>query len=370
MRIGKIKKTLKRQSRALLPSEENKERIKSNLVFSENNNKIAKTSSRKGWFYAIGGAVAAVLIIAVIFALVPTGGTGSAPGTPGGDTPDPTPPVTELSASQKVYAFSAASGGLTLMNYRISSSYASVSGASFAALAFTETPSANSDEIALINKYMLLGETVLSEGLVTVEKESDLPDYEKMLVTRIGGIDGSLTESILYYNEKIIEKDEEETETSLTGILKMGNTVFEVRGERSSEQGEEELEFTATAKDGTYVVVEHEAEYGETEYSYTVYEKGKKVDEFSLESETENGVNEVEMKIKDGSEELLIFYQRKEGERYFTVLTENNGQRKVYRVEVNEENGNTSYRYFAESGETVDMDREDFSDDDDDDDDD
>ena len=75
MRIGKIKKTLKRQSRALLPSEENKERIKSNLVFSENNNKIAKTSSRKGWFYAIGGAVAAVLIIAVIFALVPTGGT-------------------------------------------------------------------------------------------------------------------------------------------------------------------------------------------------------------------------------------------------------------------------------------------------------
>ena len=99
------------------------------------------------------------------------------------------------------------------MNYRISSSYASVSGASFAALAFTETPSANSDEIALINKYMLLAETVLSEGLVTVEKESDLPDYEKMLVTRIGGIDGSLTESILYYNEKIIEKDEEETET-------------------------------------------------------------------------------------------------------------------------------------------------------------
>lgn len=370
MKIGKIEKTLKRQSQTLLPSEENKEKIKSKLVFSEKSGKASKASSRKGWFYVLGGALATVLIIAVVVALVPTGGTGSAPGKPGGDTDVPVPPVTELSASQKVYAFSAASGGLTLMNYRtVATSDVTVSGAAFSALAYAETLSARSDDITLINKYMLLAEAVLSEGLVTVEKESDLPDYEKMLVTRIGGVDGSLTESILYYNEKIIENDGEETETSITGILKMGNTVFEVRGERSSEQGEEELEFTATAKDGTYVVVEHEAEYRETEYSYTVYKNGKKVDEFSLESETEGGVNEVEMKIKDGSEELQIFYQRKEGERFFTVWTQINGQRKAYRVEVTEENGNTSYRYFADSGETVDMDREDFFDDDDDDDD-
>lgn len=369
MRIGKIEKTLKRQSRALLPSKENKERIKSNLVFSEKK-KNEKTSFRKGWFYAIGGAVAAVLIVAVIFALVPMGGTESAPGTPGGDTTVPTPPVTELSASQKVYAFSAASGGLTLMNYQASPSYASPFGASFAAAALAETVSAESDEIALINKYMLLAETVLSEGLVTVEKESDLPDYEKMLVTRIGGIDGSLTESILYYNEAIIEKDEEETETSINGILKMGNTIFTVRGERSLEQGEEELEFTATAKDGTYVVVEHEAEYGETEYSYTVYRNGMIADEFSLENETENGVNEVEMKIKDGSSELFIYYSRNPGEQSFTVYAQRNGKRRRYRVEVNSANGNTSYRYYAESGETVDMDREDFFDRDDDDDDD
>ncbi len=194
----------------------------------------------------------------------------------------------------------------------------------------------------------LFGSDILT-GIETFP--SDLPEYEtKMVVTYS---DSALLSSsfTMYFNETVkVDHDdddepwEQEEESYIEGIVKIGENSFPLRGEKEVDGDELEVGFTYMLSENTYISVQQEKEQGETEFEYTIYENGRKTYDYSLEVED----REVELKVRDKANlsnltmEFSLF--ERDGTTYIRADIVANGSREsiLYRKEILQ-SGEVSY---------------------------
>lgn len=111
------------------------------------------------------------------------------------------------------------------------------------------------------------------------------------------------SETMTFYYDGRIEKDEDETEMTIHGEIHQGQEIYRVIGETENSVEENEYEISLFFDDNHYVVIEQEAEQTEFEYTYTLYENNRKT--YEIEFENEEG--EQALNIKEGA--ILFEFQ-------------------------------------------------------------
>lgn len=369
-----VKKLLAEHRADILPDERVKEKVKRDLGLSSV--KESRLSYAQGGEHALTDgkkvmiAVIAVLLVAAIFlgVFLPLwlkgGGT---PVTPGGGSD----PFGNITSADRFYAYGAASVGSILAS-------ASDGGAAVAAVAAGEAlipaasdasrlaSAAEEEQVATLNKYLSLVESLLSDGGISGEAIAPAGKYAGkyefgMRVTSTD-LTGGTSGYVLYYKES-------EENYSIEGVLVTEFGTYEVTGkyqtETESEDGEHESEselfFRAfTSEDRrSYIEVrqetETESEDGveetETEYVYTVFEDGRRVERMTVEYETEQDETELNMTIEnyvEGRSETLVFEDETEdGVRVIAVSGTLDGTPVAFRIYVRD--GHYDY-VFADGG--------------------
>ncbi len=135
------------------------------------------------------------------------------------------------------------------------------------------------DELNTFNPYMKTAETMLNNNF-NIESEvsvSDDVNYQYMM-----NIANELGDVKFYYNEVLVDEEDDESEYSLNGIFKIDEHVYTVEGEKEIEndvdESEAELElrvyFDEAKKD--YVIIKQEIETAtndhEQSYVYSLFE--------------------------------------------------------------------------------------------------
>lgn len=377
-----VKKLLAEHRADILPDERVKEKVKRDLGLSSV--KESRLSYAQGGEHALTDgkkvmiAVIAVLLVAAIFlgVFLPLwlkgGGT---PVTPGGGSD----PFGNITSADRFYAYGAASVGSILAS-------ASDGGAAVAAVAAGEAlipaasdasrlaSAAEEEQVATLNKYLSLVESLLSDGGISGEAIAPAGEYKFGMRVTSTDLTGGTSGYVLYYNKRFVsgETDGEESEEnySIEGVLVTEfDTSYEVKGnyqtETESEDGEHESEsglfFRAfTSEDRrSYIEVrqetETESEDGveetETEYVYTVVEDDRRVERMTVEYETEQDETELNMTIEnyvEGRSETLVFEDETEdGVRVIAVSGTLDGTPVAFRIYVRD--GHYDY-VFADGG--------------------
>ena len=387
-----VKKLLAEHRADILPDERVKEKVKRDLGLSSV--KESRLSYAQGGEHALTDgkkvmiAVIAVLLVAAIFlgVFLPLwlkgGGT---PVTPGGGSD----PFGNITSADRFYAYGAASVGSILAS-------ASDGGAAVAAVAAGEAlipaasdasrlaSAAEKEQVATLNKYLSLVESLLSDGGISGEAIAPAGKYKFGMRVTSTDLTGGTSDYVLYYNKRFVsgETDGEESEEnySIEGVLVTEFDTYEVTGnyhtETESEDGEHESEselfFRAfTSEDRrSYIEVrqetETESEDGveetETEYVYTVVEDDRRVERMTVEYETEQDETELNMTIEnyvEGRSETLVFEDETEdGVRVIAVSGTLDGTPVAFRIYVRD--GHYDYVF---AGGTVSVDRYDDDDD-------
>lgn len=143
-------------------------------------------------------------------------------------------------------------------------------------------------------------------------------------------------EEIQFYYDGKIEKEEDETETTINGEIHRGNEIYRVVAETEKEVGESEYEISIYFDELHYVVIEQEAEQNEWEYLYSLYENQKLV--YEVEFSNDEGEQTLEIKenldsfgfqiVHQSSTQEIISYQYLEAEGTMTLTYEEN--QKIY----------------------------------------
>ena len=387
-----VKKLLAEHRADILPDERVKEKVKRDLGLSSV--KESRLSYAQGGEHALTDgkkvmiAVIAVLLVAAIFlgVFLPLwlkgGGT---PVTPGGGSD----PFGNITSADRFYAYGAASVGSILAS-------ASEGGAAVAAVAAGEAlipaasdasrlaSAAEKEQVATLNKYLSLVESLLSDGGISGEAIAPAGKYEFGMRVTSTDLTGGTSGYVLYYNKHFVSGEtdggESEENYSIEGVLVTEFDTYEVTGnyqtETESEDGEHESEselfFRAfTSEDRrSYIEVrqetETESEDGveetETEYVYTVVEDGRRVERMTVEHETEQDETELNMTIEnyvEGRRETLVFEDETEnGVRVIAVSGTLDGTPVAFRIYVRD--GHYDYVF---AGGTVSVDRYDDDDD-------
>ena len=225
------------------------------------------------------------------------------------------------------------------------------------------------EELATVNKYIELAESLLGESNISAETTaSDRAEYTWKNVVSYKDLGGAVTAYTVYYNEDLISEetdgDEHEEEYRITGILIVDETEYAVEGKKSTEteteHGEEETEnetwFRADLGNGDYIRLEQKTESerdeSEQELVYTVRMNGT-TEHTTLELEEERGEREVKMTVrKDGKTDIFEFEEETRGNtRIIEVTARIDGEYTSFTVRVTtDENGQEVYRYEFNDG--------------------
>ena len=159
----------------------------------------------------------------------------------------------------------------------------------------------------------VIGDKISQTTSKNTNNDEAYSNYNFVMVISVPG----LNDFIMYYNEletktlrEIKDENEEiEVSTTLSGIMVVGDSRYEVKGKREFEQENDEvessIEFTtySSTNRNNYVVVsqsiENENNNQEIEYEYKIYVNGAKVQDLEIEMEMENGKTELKFKLKD-----------------------------------------------------------------------
>lgn len=343
--MKQIEKQLKIESQALLPNEDLKQRIKSELFVTQNFNtqKVSQKktfSHKKVWASAIAAVMVIAVALACVFYIVPNDkGSGGQNKPNGGGNGTPPPVIQVPTVAKQTYVFGAYSAGILL-----GSITGNVGGAT-AAGDVEEKLDALSISIGMVDSLM-------SNPPIVSETASDREGFTHKLTVTQSDLSGQNKIYIIYYNETASKNEDGEIESTFSGIIIIEGKEYSVNGEREKEGDEYEIKMTIKYADNKYVVFEQEIEEDEQSYEYTIYENGI-VEKFSIEWEVgnykcaeveiehsfNNEVTKFKYKLKNNSAQIDVtikFYD--ETSDTVTVLSEKDRYKFSYK------NGTTQYR--------------------------
>ena len=289
----------------------------------------------------------------------------------------------ELSGTNSVYAFSAASAGMIISAQEGASSSARTARAASATLtspAPGTTPETNPEtnpgttpettpgtmpgDTDKLDGYMELVGSLLSDGAFGITEEaSDRPEYETKTTFTYSDMEGVEHSYLMYYNSTPVaddddrdDRDETEEEYNIDGIMLIEGDEYPIRGEseNETESGESETEtrLTVDLGGGSRIVVEQslESERGEVEqeYSYSLYEANRLVERTSFEYEAEGNETEVMMtSVSEGKTDTFRFSRDvRNGKDILTLRTGSGAAaERYYVIPVESADGSISYTY-------------------------
>lgn len=209
-------------------------------------------------------------------------------------------------------------------------------------------------ELKVFNPYMKTAETMLNNNF-DIQPEVNISDdinYQYMM-----SINNELGNVTFYYNETLVDNDDEESEYSLNGVFKIDKHIYYVEGEKEIENDKDESEaelelrvyFDENKKD--YVIIkqeiEKEADEEEQSYIYSLYENN--IEMFSAEVSFEKEPDEsplVEVKTSHGKENKKESQYRiiSDNEKYYCEyeMFDHEGDMSI---EIIDSNDGTSYLY-------------------------
>ena len=363
-----IEKLLKQAAKDVLPDDGVKKDIIYKLGIEENEKEVelggirAKLAGHKKVVAACACGLAAVIAVCAFIPLMLKSGNKLVPPSHPGQI--------QISASEEVYGFSAATAGMIISGAGASAGTMSATamtagtmsastttavtkaattmsaGKSLGALAQGYTNSGRDqidDEqtIATINGYMNLVESLISGQNFTVAAYENTTGeylYKYMMTTSYTDVLGVTHDGgTIHYNrtheETEYDDGETETEYRIEGIMVLDGVEYPIHGESKSEsdggESEEEYELYVEMGKSSYILVEQslENEDGESEieYSYTVYENGKRVSRTTFEYEQEGNETELLMTTDEGNGQQIFAFER-EGNEIVIRIGGVNGQ--------------------------------------------
>ena len=287
--------------------------------------------------------------------------------TPTGTTTTSQDPIatdpTTTQGTHNLYAFEAATS-IGLLDYLGDSSPAP---ALHVRKAQAETPSETPAVSETIKEYLptveaaLLGDEILADS---VAGQSNREGYTSMLTITYKDITLQSNTFEMHFNETIIEdkdddddddwddrheKDDQEQESFIEGIVVVGENEYPMRGMKELENDEFEVEFRYILGENSYIEVKQEKELGESEFEYTVVENGRKTLDYSLEVED----NEVDLEIRDRANmvnvELKFDLFVREGRTFIRAKVEEGRNKTTYLYEktIDQATGNATYVLVA-----------------------
>ncbi len=165
--------------------------------------------------------------------------------------------------------------------------------------------------------------------------ESEMDEYEYLMVIGFVNMNGQNEAYELHYNETIVEQDgDDEFETTIEGILTIGDTVYDVTGEREVDEDEEEFEMTARIDDENYVTIAYEVERESDEYEF----------ELEIEIFVDNQLFKsvvIEFEQDEEETELELFFLQDERESEYEFEIEQDGNETTYEIEFKITDGGT-----------------------------
>ena len=384
-----VKKLLAEHRAEILPDERVKEKVKRDLGIS------SVTESRLS--YAHGGeravtdrrkattAVIAVVLIAAVFLCIflplwlGRGGTSGTVTPPGGGI------FGSITDAGSFYAYGAASVGSILSSAASGAAQTATEAGSAAESRAESASGSDAEQVATLNKYLSIVESLLSDGGITETAVAPAEGYAFGMNVVSTDLLGGTSSYTLYYNKQFVgastDDDEREENYAIDGVLVVDGAEYPVTGnyQTETESGEQggELFFRAYTSDDRRSYIEVRQEYEteeegqesetEVEYVYTVRRDGETVERMTVEYEEENGELELMMTIeRGGARETLYFEDETEGgERVIAVHGNLDGTPVSFRIYVRE----GEYHYVFGDGSEAGGDRP-YDDDDDDDDDD
>lgn len=311
----------------------------------------------------------AAAIVAVPVGLTACGNAGDGGLTTGGK-------FDGLTTAESVYGFSAASAGMLIsaMNggeaaalasgYVTASAATDSSGDATGGSGETEVTPSEDPVLSEIDGYMALVDSLLSDGgFTTVVESSDREGYTEKTTVTYRNMGGDSLSYVMYYNEILIpdyddddDWDETEEEYAIEGVMVIDGADYTIRGERSYEEEEGEVEseteFRVTLGENEYMLVEQgyesEGSEREQEYEYSVVRGGRTVERASFSYEEEHDETELKMTSYDGTT-TTVFYFDRETERGGEVIRIRVGERgsaRTYIVRpVTAPDGTVTYEY-------------------------
>ncbi len=228
-----------------------------------------------------------------------------------------------------------------------------------------ERPSGSAAEpeadLSEFDEYMALVESLLSDGGFKIQSQtSDRPEFEEKMVVGYNDMVGNSLQYIMYYNQILtdVEEDDGEKEEKyrIEGVMNIDGTDYEIFGQKEDEsdggESESETEFRVILGENKYMSVEQsfETEDGETEqeYSYSVIENKKVLERSSFEYEEERGELELKMvSYKNGKTQVVYFEKEKvKGEEVIYLRVGQGADTRRYIAHVKTDaNGNSYYEY-------------------------
>ncbi len=376
-----VKKMLTKHKSEILPDEKIKDNIKrelgmnekqSSLAYAHGGEKSVNTRHNSTLMVVCAAVLAAILVLSIFVSII-------IKKQGGGDLPPFGNKFEQITNADSFYAYGAASVG-TLLS---SSSNTSSNGGANAASDKTSTLSPqsaainpDSEQLATINRYMALVESLLSDGKIESKTIVGEMGYECGMSVKYTDLRGESIEYKMFFN-KVYETKEN---YSINGVLVLGNEQYPVEGlykkETEKDESESKLYFKAfvSADKKSYIEVEQkietETESNSTEveqkFVYSVYDNGKLKERTTIKYEVEDNELELKMSIsKDGKTDTLSFSDETEdNERVIKVKGNIDGQSVKFKIYVRQ----NSYHYVFEDGSSSDLDRDDEDDDNDDDD--
>ncbi|MGN1060562.1 MAG: hypothetical protein ACI4QN_02405 [Candidatus Coproplasma sp.] len=284
-----VKKLLKKQSSAIMPTDSVKRQIKADCGICEEvsapvGGAAVKAKRRIGFSFAAVGAAAVVAVTCVLIFLKPV--------TPATIVPDI---ITfgEVSSATDFYAYGAVSVGNMLDGTEPINS----------AAAYSSSPSAieevTDEQKKILDKYAVFATGILGDGKITSScTAADKAEYEFKLGIGYSDGFGSEMEKVLYFNKVngSVKVKEDKEKFAIEGELITGNVSYPVEGKYEIEtdggETESEIEFTAftSADRRSYIKMEYEyeieADETESKVVVSVYENGSLIEKAKIKGET------------------------------------------------------------------------------------
>ena len=289
--------------------------------------------------------------------------------------------ISQIDTAEEAYGFSAATAGMVISGLNESAA-AQAPAAMKAAFSGGRGAVTDEDTIAVLNEYMMLAESLLSDGSFEISSgandNAEYAQYEYKMTSVCYDINGNKLQYVSYYNSTLIgshteydddwwEPEEITDVYAVEGVMIVDGAPYDMEGRFVNETEGRESESTQTlrvtldAAAGDYLMVtqesENEHDESETEYAYSLYRGGRLAERTTFEYENERDETEIKMTVSDRpNRQNKVFEfekEREHGREIIKIKTEENGREQEYIVRIETDaDGNSQYVYYSE-GKTV-----------------